>query len=303
MNAITQKLIECFTQMEQKTRLLCEKLIQLPLFSAQVFELPVIEKGEENEEITTISVTPHEGHTALELGLSSFQQHFMFNNPDNASTKSARRLPGVLCFKSDLSDETEISQLVNETNHLKAELHRIITIESGLPSEQRFDFVHRPLQGLITLNAYRSFTLLFNPSSVRFGWANKNIIKNIKRDEMLNQLEKSLRAGRTVPPYTKTQWHELVNAEIELLHQLPASVKLKIKRPVKVQPIARVWYSEQQKQFQHPCPIPLIVLCSEQSPKLGQLPDYDAATIRPKHKPRSIPVRLLIERLHLYMEE
>ena len=208
-----------------------------------------------------------------------------------------------LCFHHHVG---ECENTIYQINQLKSELEHIITVESGLPSEQRFEFVHTHLHGLITLNTYRTITPLINPSSVRFGWANKHIIKNVTREEILAQLNKSLNAGRAVPPFSREQWMALISLEINDVKRLPENTRLKIKRPVKVQPIARVWYQEQQKQVQHPCPMPLIAFCQEQSaaelPKLGELTDYDINQIKHKYKPDAKPLRLLVPRLHLYID-
>ncbi|MGP2409487.1 DNA replication terminus site-binding protein [Yersinia enterocolitica] len=283
-----------------------QQLNALPLLAARVFSLPEIEKGTEHQPIEKISVTAKVGNKAKELGLQHYQRLFIHHQGQNASSKAALRLPGVLCFSVSDKQLGECENTIAQINQLKNELEHIITVESGLPSEQRFEFVHTHLHGLITLNTYRTITPLINPSSVRFGWANKHIIKNVTREEILVQLNKSLNAGRAVPPFSREQWMELISLEINDVKRLPENTRLKIKRPVKVQPIARVWYQEQQKQVQHPCPMPLIAFCQVQSaaelPKLGELIDYDINQIKHKYKPDAKPLRLLVPRLHLYID-
>ncbi|CAM3430370.1 DNA replication terminus site-binding protein [Rouxiella silvae] len=301
------RLNECFKELELSTADLARFLNQLELLQARVFSLPDIEKGSEHNPASIIEVTAHQGEAAHQLALQHFQKLFIHHNGLNISSKSAVRLPGVLCYAVDQSEYQAAQLLIQEVNKLKSELEHIVTVESGLPADQRFDFVHSQLRGLITLNAYRSIGYLLEPDSVRFGWANKHIIKNLSRDELLKQLEKSLAAGRSVPPYTREQWMANVTREINDVQSLPAHAILKIKRPVKVQPIARVWYRNSQKQVQHPCPSPLIALCPRspmmQIPKLGELPNYDASAVKHKFKPESQALNLLIKRLHLYTDQ
>jgi len=301
------RLNECFKELELSTADLARFLNQLELLQARVFSLPDIEKGSEHTPASIIEVTAHQGEAAHQLALQHFQKLFIHHNGLNISSKSAVRLPGVLCYAVDQSEYQAAQLLIQEVNKLKSELEHIVTVESGLPADQRFDFVHSQLRGLITLNAYRSIGYLLEPDSVRFGWANKHIIKNLSRDELLKQLEKSLAAGRSVPPYTREQWMANVTREINDVQSLPAHAILKIKRPVKVQPIARVWYRNSQKQVQHPCPSPLIALCPRspmmQIPKLGELPNYDASAVKHKYKPESQALNLLIKRLHLYTDQ
>ncbi|WP_145546834.1 DNA replication terminus site-binding protein [Yersinia intermedia] len=295
-----------FAALEIALQHLHQQLNTLPLLAARVFLLPEIEKGTEHQPIEKITVTAKVGNEAKDLGLQHYQRLFIHHQGQNTSSKAALRLPGVLCFTVSDKQLGECENTIYQINQLKSELEHIITVESGLPSEQRFEFVHTHLHGLITLNTYRTITPLINPSSVRFGWANKHIIKNVTREEILAQLNKSLNAGRAVPPFSREQWVALISLEINDVKRLPENTRLKIKRPVKVQPIARVWYQEQQKQVQHPCPMPLIAFCQVQSaaelPKLGELTDYDINQIKHKYKPDAKPLRLLVPRLHLYID-
>ncbi|WP_237386760.1 DNA replication terminus site-binding protein [Xenorhabdus sp. Sc-CR9] len=300
-----ESLTACFKRQEEKLSELIGLLIDYPLIDARVFELPQIEKGEEHEQITEIQVNPLKGNEALNLGLRFYQKLFIHHNNPNISSKAASRLPGALCFSVSHQQYKKAVNVINEVNQFKAELENIVTKESGISKEQRFEFVHDHLRGLITLNAYRTITPLLNPDSINFGWANKNIINKVTKQQILERLEKSHNAGRAVPPYSSEQWAALVELEITDIKKFPNDAVLKIKRPVKVQPITRVWYSELQKQVQYACPLPVIVFYTEDSeikPKIGALPDYNANTIKHRYKPKAKPLELIIPRLHLYRE-
>lgn len=302
---LTERLNTCFNTLQLRLTALEPLLGGFRLLAARVFTLPEVEKGQEQEEITTLTLQQQVGKTALATGVAHFQRLFIYQQKQNSSSKAAIRLPGALCFAVDDDQYAAAVALISEINDQKTQLARLITVESQLPPEQRFDFVHRHLRGLKTLSAYRGLQVITDPDSVRFGWANKQVIKNLTRKEVLTMLQKSLHGGRAVPPYTRQQWQERVRNEINLVSKLPPDIALKIKRPVKVQPIARVWYQAQQKQVQYACPSPLIVLCRTQqgatAPTLGELLNYDCRNIRPKHVPAALPAHLLIERLHLYV--
>ncbi|MBH3288882.1 DNA replication terminus site-binding protein [Serratia marcescens] len=297
----------CFSELEQALGALQQQIAPLRLLAARVFSLPEVEKGQEHQAISHIAVEQHVGQAARDLALEHYQRLFIHHNRENVSSKAAVRLPGVLCLAVEQPEYQALQTQLALINRLKGELEQIITVDSGLAPEQRFEFVHTHLHGLITLSAYRTLTALTNPDSVRFGWANKHIIKNVKRDDILAQLEKSLKAGRAVPPHSREQWAALVSREIDDVSRLPQHATLKIKRPVKVQPIARVWYQQQQKQVQHPCPLPLIALCQVENgaavPKIGELLNYDVDAVKHRYKPDARPLRLLVPRLHLYTDD
>ncbi|ORM64252.1 DNA replication terminus site-binding protein [Pantoea rodasii] len=295
----------CVNALELGLSTLRQQVEQQPLLIARAFSLPEIEKGHENDEIERIAVTQHLGQKARDMALAHYCRLFMQHQSEKLSTKAAVRLPGAICIEADDAISEQISQQVADINALKLRLEHLITVESGLPSEARFEFVHQHLRGLITLNAYRSVTLLHAPDSLRFGWANKNIIKNLTREAVVEQLERSLKANRAQAPWTREQWSEKVQQELEMILSLPADAKLKIKRPVKVQPIARVWRASDKKQVQLACPSPLLVLCRDktQVPILGELLDYDADNVAHRYKPLAQPLHLVIPRLHLWSDK
>lgn len=304
---LVERLAARFRELEQALRLFREQLDSYRLLAGRVFQLPDVYKGSEHEPLDQIDVVQRIGKAAHEATVQHFTRLFIQQQSEKISSKAAVRLPGAVCYAVNHGQHQQTLELIGRINQLKLTLEKIISVDSGLASVQRFEWVHRHIPGLITLNAYRMITLVDKPSTLRFGWANKQIIKNLSRHEVIVMLENSLKANRAVPPFTREQWAAQIERERNSVAMLPADVQLKIKRPVKVQPVARVWYQDQQKQVQYACPSPLVVLCQqdngEMPPEIGELLNYDAEKVRHRYKPQAQPLQLLIPRLHLYCQK
>lgn len=294
---------QCLSQLQQQLAVLAQEITTLKLLHARVFTLPPARKGEELLQAEHIPVNEIQGQQAVKQSLQHFQRLFMQQQSEQLSTRTATRLPGAICVQTSLQQRAQLMESVNQINGLKKNLERLITEQSGLPPSARFPFVHQHFPGLITLNAYRTINLITDISTINFGWANKHVIRNVSREEIRDNLQKSLQSGRSRAPWSKQQWALKISEELQLLNSLPAQAILKIKRPVKVQPIARIWSSERKLQQQLACPSPLIVCCTadQAMPDIGCLDNYDKFNIKHRHNPPAQSLTLLIPRLWLWV--
>lgn len=298
------KLSKCFDLLKAELACFLTELNTLSLTSAIVFKLPETKKGEENNDINQIAISTLTGKAALNLALTNYNRLFIHDSPQHISNKTAIRLPGALCFNLSVENYLGIKQQLETINKLKTELKNIVTHQSGIKKEQRFEFIHQQLHGLITLNAYRKINYVESPSSINFGWANKNIVNKVTKEQILERLHKNYQSEKAMSAYTKQQWRTLIEKEIQDLNSISNDAILKIQRPVKVQPIARVWYANEKQQVQYACPLPLLSFSSDTNhlTKLGTLTDYDINNIKIKYKPKNKKLKLIIARLHLYQE-
>ncbi|GGB37240.1 DNA replication terminus site-binding protein [Oceanisphaera marina] len=295
MFTLAARLTHTFTELElamaELTQLVGDTANTTPVH-AGCFSLPPVATGDEHDPVSHISVTRLDGDEAITAALAGFRQWFI---QANCSAKASFRLPGYLVLPA--ASKPELEALLERINALKTQFKTQVQ-EAG-NRDQKFTLVHNTLPGLITLQVYRHLVLLPHAvSRLGFTWANKQIIQKVDKETLIQQLT----AARLSPPaLTDAQtWLRCVDREIYDVKRLPASVELRLRRPVKTHPMANVRWREEltPRQQQVKAHLPLL-LCQDELPAITALGNYPPEKVR-KRRAASITDEPLIPRLHIY---
>lgn len=302
---LVERLNNTFRQIELELQALQQALSDCRLLAGRVFELPAIGKDAEHDPLATIPVVQHIGKTALAHALRHYSHLFIQQQSENRSSKAAVRLPGAICLQVTAAEQQDLLARIQHINALKATFEKIVTVDSGLPPTARFEWVHRHLPGLITLSAYRTLTPLVDPSTIRFGWANKHVIKNLTRDQVLMMLEKkpaSSAGGAAVDPgAVAEQTGKGVSGYRRPAAAGAAENKTTGESPADRPRLVRRRAETGTVRLPQPADRPDVRQPGVSVPDIGELLNYDADNVQYRYKPEAQSLRLLIPRLHLWL--
>ncbi len=298
-----------FDEMRSAIDELCEAITEDCVINGAVFDLPAILKQDvtDNSPLDPefISVnTINDRTAAISRTKDAYRNLWISSNPD-ISTRHPYRLPGALIL--DMNYSHIFRPLVERVNNSKSEFENQ---SLALPELIRFTELHDLFPGLMTIQACRKISLINEPlQSVRFFWANKQAISKVTKEEIITRLRKSqINPGRKMlSPDDQNVWFEKVENEIAAVMAVSDNAILRIRRPINVQPMARISRiealpGEKQNIQQIPNPIPILVLSEKDGYlKLGELKDFDKFGVKHKLQPRKPKLSPIIERLHLYV--
>lgn len=306
---LTQRssLRDVFHELRHTIDLLIEELANYELITASVYQLPVINRGE--EEISSnpefISVEPYSDTQAASVAAYQSYSDFWISSNPKISTRHPIRKPGALLYKKNKNND-QLRQLVNQSNLLKTDFESLV---KQIPESSRFNVLHEIIPGLMTLHVYRKIFITEQKlQAIGFFWANKQSIVRVTKEQILKRLRESQRnPGRQFLNIDDLDaWVEAVEGEIKTVMSVSNTTELRIRRPIKVQPMMRLTFYKESYQdkaeiIQIPNPIPAIILCEENElPRLGNLKSYDRFNVIHKKKPTPAKVNCLVPRLHLY---
>ncbi|MCG8610663.1 MAG: DNA replication terminus site-binding protein, partial [Pseudomonadales bacterium] len=136
--------------------------------------------------------------------------------------------------------------------------------------------------------------------SINFTWGRRPLSQIVTKHDVIKLLEK-MKKGRPLTAHDSLDWPTRLNAEIAKFALLPEDIELRLKRDMKLHPLANLLYQEKDElgrriKRQTSNHTPLLVLTENKPPKLGHLKSYD-----PDNPKRYRPKKISDERITPYL--
>lgn len=143
---LVERLNVTFRELEHALMEMRDGLADCRLLAARVFSLPEVEKGKEHDPLLTISVTQKSAKRRRRRRCVTLR---ICSSSSSRKSAAARRqyVCGAVCFSVDDAQHEALHALADKINALKTQLEEIITVESGLPSTQRFEWCTATCRG------------------------------------------------------------------------------------------------------------------------------------------------------------
>lgn len=250
-----------------------ERLFLLEPIQAHMARIPPVLSGCENNEITHIEPEPVDD-VQVPSALGEAFKDLTIQKP--YSQKAARRYVGMAQYSVSKKSE-EVNALIVRINQLKNEIQQKVITEYKTRGD-RFRVMHEAYPGGMTIHIYRQIHLLNNEdvASLRFTWQKKEVVTQPNKKQLLEQMGALYAATDTAEQIPLLQLMDAVNKTAE--------VRLRIRRPVKVQPAANVVSTE--KKFTLNAPLPIIVI-QDQHIATASISNFDTNTIRKARSDRN----------------
>ena len=271
---------------------LADAVMPLPSVFSEYYDLPRVLREEEHEEINHYpDVIPIENcHTGVSCEPSALSAMLNEYGDIGYSTRIATRHPGVICKTATDNQNARVNELVHKVNQARLRFVRIAHQEKD--KNIRYEVVHEMFPMLIMRNIQREVECLRNPEKFYLGWGNKPIVTRPDFEYVEKRLMDDM--SKEAPHHmTQKEWVDKVRNEISNFQRFNKSERIRIRRPVKSQPIATI------DGCAKVCPIPKLVLMSgDTAPKFKGLMDFDKSKSKPRGK--KVEWRPIIDRYHIY---
>lgn len=200
-----------------------------------VSKIPPTLRGEENLEETLITPELLKGESALDCAVEAWKDIRII---DKYSLKASRRSSGIIHVSPDETDDVDsLVACIERINMLKTEIERYIVTEFTTRNE-RYEALHTQCPDAHTLHLYRHIRYWNDAdlSVVSFSWRNKTALYTPEKDALLTRMTTDS-SGRPI----ETENIPFLNEMINKVMRTP-SHQLRIRRKVKVQPVANMMF-------------------------------------------------------------